>query len=172
MASNLFSFSASLCPISGLWISKCLPALPPTFSPPTASITNEADQMAAYPKHVLCVSSISTRVWNQVCISFHFWNEQREDFLTWSAPRNPRIVEIKPVKRIKMDDYWGTWVAPSFKRLTLDFGSGHEVRVHEIEPRVMLSSALTAQSLLGILSLPLSLSLSLPTLSFSLNINK
>ena len=38
----------------------------------------------------------------------------------------------------------------SVKRLTLDFGSGHDLEVCEIRPR--LGSALTVQSLLGILS--------------------
>ena len=33
---------------------------------------------------------------------------------------------------------WGTWVAQSVKRLTLDFGSGHNLTVHEFEPRVGL----------------------------------
>ena len=42
---------------------------------------------------------------------------------------------------------------------TLDLGSGHNLVVWEIKPSV--SSALTAQGLLGLLSLPLSLSLSL-----------
>ena len=42
---------------------------------------------------------------------------------------------------------------------TLDFGSGHHLTVREFEP--MSGSALTAQNLLGVLSLSLSLSLSL-----------
>ena len=61
----------------------------------------------------------------------------------------------------------GTWVAQSVKRLTLDFGSGHYLTVHEFAS----GSVLTVQSLLGILSLPLSASLSL-SLSLSLKINK
>ena len=48
----------------------------------------------------------------------------------------------------------GAWVAQSVKHPSLDFGSGHDLRVHEFEP--MLGSVLTAWSLLGILSLPLS----------------
>ena len=32
----------------------------------------------------------------------------------------------------------GTWVAPSVKRLTLDFGSGHGLTVCGIEPHVRL----------------------------------
>ena len=47
----------------------------------------------------------------------------------------------------------GAWVAQSVKRLTLDFGSGHGLTVHET------GAALMVQSLLGILSLPLCLSL-------------
>ena len=33
---------------------------------------------------------------------------------------------------------WGTWVAQLVKRQTLDFGSGHDLVVHEVEPRVRL----------------------------------
>ena len=29
---------------------------------------------------------------------------------------------------------WGAWVAQSVKHLTLDFSSGHDLMVHEIEP--------------------------------------
>ena len=54
----------------------------------------------------------------------------------------------------------GDWVAQSVKRLTLDFGSGHDPGVKGSA----LGSALTAGSLLGIPSLPLSLSLPLPHL--------
>ena len=43
----------------------------------------------------------------------------------------------------------------SVKPLTLDFGSGHDLTVCEMEPA--LGSMLTVRSLLGILSLPLSL---------------
>ena len=31
---------------------------------------------------------------------------------------------------------WGSWVAPSFECLTLEFGSGHDLEVHEFEPQV------------------------------------
>ena len=48
-------------------------------------------------------------------------------------------------------------VAPSVKHPTLDLGSGHDLTIHEIEP--VVGSVLTVQSLLGILSPPLSLSL-------------
>ena len=52
----------------------------------------------------------------------------------------------------------GAWVAQSVECLTLDFGSGHDLMVHEIEPLVKLM--LTAWRLLGIISLLLSLPLS------------
>ena len=69
----------------------------------------------------------------------------------------------------------GPWVGQSVKHPTLDFGSGHDLTVHEFKPAS--GSMLTAQSLLGILSLSLSLSLSAPTLllhtlSLSLKIKK
>ena len=73
---------------------------------------------------------------------------------------------------LKMATSKGAWVAQSVKCPTLDFGSGHNLMVHEIQPCV--SSALIAWSLLGILSLPfylpfpLSRSLS-PCLSLSQN---
>ena len=49
----------------------------------------------------------------------------------------------------------GTWVAQSVKRLTLGFGSGHDLMVRGFKPHT--GSVLTTQSLLGILFLPLSL---------------
>ena len=33
---------------------------------------------------------------------------------------------------------WGVWVAQSIKRLTFDFGSDHDLMVHEFEPCVVL----------------------------------
>ena len=33
---------------------------------------------------------------------------------------------------------WDVWMAPSVKHLTLDFGSGHDLMVHEFEPRIEL----------------------------------
>ena len=36
------------------------------------------------------------------------------------------------------DSSWGAWVAHSVKRPTLDLGSGHDLMVHEFEPRVRL----------------------------------
>ena len=65
---------------------------------------------------------------------------------------------------ILKETYRGAWVAQLVKYLTLDFGSGHDFMVHEIEPA--LGSALSAWSLLVILSLPLSLLLS-PTRTLS-----
>ena len=55
-------------------------------------------------------------------------------------------------------------VAQLVEHLTLDFGSGHDLTVCEFKPHV--GSALTAQSLLGILSLCPSL-----TCALSLKIN-
>ena len=65
----------------------------------------------------------------------------------------------------------GAWVAQSVKRPTLDLSPGHDLTVCEFEPP--LGSALTAWSLLGTLSLPLSLPLPcLLTLTLSLSQNK
>ena len=57
----------------------------------------------------------------------------------------------------------GVWVAQLVKHPTFDFGSGHDLTVREIEPRI--SSVLTVWSLLGILTLPL------PPLAFSLSLS-
>ena len=54
----------------------------------------------------------------------------------------------------------GAWVAHSVEPPTRDFSSGHDLTAREVEPQVGFH-ALTARSLLGILSLFLSLSLSL-----------
>lgn len=48
----------------------------------------------------------------------------------------------------------GTWMAQSVKHPTLNIGSGHDLTVVSSIPAS--GSALTAQGLLGILSLPLS----------------
>ena len=61
------------------------------------------------------------------------------------------------------------WVAQLVKHLTLDFGSGHDLRVREIEPHIRLT--LIAQSLLGILS-PFLSAPPLLILSLCLKINK
>ena len=63
----------------------------------------------------------------------------------------------------------GTWAAQSVKRLTLDFGSGHDLTVCKTKPHVRLM--LSAQRLLVILSLPLSLSAP-PVCALSLFQNK
>ena len=39
---------------------------------------------------------------------------------------------------IKKEITWGTWVAQLIKRPTLDFGSGHDLMVPQIEPHVSL----------------------------------
>ena len=65
---------------------------------------------------------------------------------------------------------WGAWVAQLVERPTLDFGSGHDLKVCEIsEIKPELGSVLTGQNLLGILSL-LSLCPSPPILSPSLSV--
>ena len=61
-----------------------------------------------------------------------------------------------------------TWVAQSVKRPTLDFGSGHDLTVREIESRIRFCA--DSACLLGILSLPLSLPSPLLALSRSLKI--
>ena len=61
-------------------------------------------------------------------------------------------------------------MAQSVKSPTLDFSSGHNLMVHEIEP--MSGSALTSWSLLGILSLPLSVSAPPPLVRPLSEINK
>ena len=64
---------------------------------------------------------------------------------------------------------WGTRVAQLVERPTLDFGSGHDVRVMGGSPGS--GSAVTPQRLLGILSLPLSLSAP-PPLTCLLSLSK
>ena len=64
----------------------------------------------------------------------------------------------------------GTWAAQLVKRLTLDHGSGHDLTVREFELCIR-HLALTVQSLLGILSHSLSLSLC-PSYTYSLSQNK
>ena len=62
-----------------------------------------------------------------------------------------------------------TWVAQSVKRLTLDFGSGQDLTVHEIESCIGLCSGSTDPAW-DSLSVPLSLPL--PMLMFSLSLSK
>ena len=38
----------------------------------------------------------------------------------------------------KVRIYWDAWVAQLVKCLTLDFGSGHELMVHEFKPHIWL----------------------------------
>ena len=64
----------------------------------------------------------------------------------------------------------GTWVAQSIKRGTLDLISGHDL-MQFVGSSPMLGSVLTAQSLLGVLSLPLSVP-PLLTLSLSLSLSQ
>ena len=62
---------------------------------------------------------------------------------------------------------WGSWVAQSVKRQTLDFGSGHDLMVYEIEPHIRLC---TERMEPAWDSLPLSLPLPyLGLLSFALS---
>ena len=66
----------------------------------------------------------------------------------------------------------GAWVAQLVKHLTLDFGSGHHLTVCGIEPYCRVLPWLV-QSLLGILSLPLSLPIPhLLTCALSLSLSK
>ena len=58
----------------------------------------------------------------------------------------------------KTPQFRGAWVAQSVKCPTLGFGAGHGLAVCEFKP-LTLGSLLTAQSLLGTLSLPLFLPL-------------
>ena len=46
-------------------------------------------------------------------------------------------VWIQEMLNLKRDGR-GTWVAQSVKHLTLDFGSGHDLVVHEFEPLIRL----------------------------------
>ena len=65
----------------------------------------------------------------------------------------------------------GAWVAQPVKCPTLDFGSeGHDLMVERLSPAS--GSVLIAWSLLGIVSLPLSLSLPLFIFSLSLKNNQ
>ena len=52
--------------------------------------------------------------------------------------------------------YWGAWVAQLLKHLTLNFGSGHDLTIHEIKPHVKLcaSSVEPAWDSLSLSALP------------------
>jgi len=67
------------------------------------------------------------------------------------------ILLYKP-KALKKIFFWGGWVAQLVGRLTLDFGSGHDLRVVEIELRFGLYTGCGA-------CLGFSLSLCAPSLS-------
>ena len=69
----------------------------------------------------------------------------------------------------KIDWVWEICVAQLVKHPTLDFGSGHDFMVHEIEPSVRL--CIDCEEPVGILS-PLSLSLSAPPSSRPLSLSK
>ena len=45
--------------------------------------------------------------------------------------------------KLKKENYRGAWVPQYVKRLTLDFGLGHDVTVHEMEFQVGLRAAST-----------------------------
>ena len=75
------------------------------------------------------------------------------DGLEHTSPQDALLVEgfmIKHVQKrqhstyhvpstalcVRKFKYWGTWGAQSIKRLTLDFGSGHDLRVLALSPIV------------------------------------
>ena len=70
---------------------------------------------------------------------------------------------------------WGSWVAQLFKCLTLDFGSGHDLTVCEIEPQTGIcadSEELTWDSLSPYLCPSLTHGMHMHALSLSLSQNK
>ena len=83
----------------------------------------------------------------------------------------PRVVSLSPswMCLLERSSCWrnaiekpksrGPWVARSVERPTLGFGSGHDLTVWFVGSSPALGSALTLWSLLGILSLPLPLSI-------------
>ena len=88
--------------------------------------------------------------------------------------QNPSLCASKLGSKCKR--HWGARVAPTAERPTLDFGSGHDLAVHEFKPHVgARCRQLGAWSLLRILcllpSLPLCLVLCL-SVSVSLSKNK
>ena len=66
--------------------------------------------------------------------------------------KETRAQTIGLLKKCPLRD---AWVGQSIKRLTLDFGSGHDLMVHEFEPHV--TSVLATQGPLGVACLCVSL---------------
>ena len=58
--------------------------------------------------------------------------------------------------KLKKENYRGAWVPQYVKRLTLDFGLGHDVTVHEMEFQVGLRAASTEPAWDCLVSLSLS----------------
>ena len=93
-------------------------------------------------------------------------------------PQNSHVENLMPkVMVLKGPLGWrgrGAWVAQLVQHPTpmaLDFGSGYDHTVCELEPQSpMLGSALTVWNLLGIISLPLSMPFPLFALSLSLSL--
>ena len=69
---------------------------------------------------------------------------------------------------IEISQSWGTWVAQPVERPTLDFGSGHDLVVHEFKPLIELSTV-SAEPALDPLSPPLSAPPQLCTHALSLS---
>ena len=87
-----------------------------------------------------------------------------------------KIMHKEPIKDNSSNkkEYGVAWVAQSVKHPTLDFSSGHDLTVQELQPHIGLCAD-SAQSLLGVLSLHLSVPLPrlhVCALSVSLKINK
>ena len=51
---------------------------------------------------------------------------------------------VEVSEKLKNRTTQGAWVAPSIKRLTLDFGSGRHLRVPEIKPHIGLRAGSAA----------------------------
>ena len=59
-----------------------------------------------------------------------------------SALRNSKVTFFfSGAGRLKSSDSGGAWVAQSLKHLPLDFGSGHDLTVRELEPCVSVEPA-------------------------------
>ena len=87
-----------------------------------------------------------------------------------SCQQGHEVIRLYP--HLQMGKLRGAWVAQSVQRLTLGFGSGGDLRVHEQEARVRLC-AHGLEPAWDFLSLPLSLPLPhWHCVSVSLKINK